>query len=276
MLKASIIVAFYNNVKSLEMILTALNNQYDNNFEVVIADDGSTDENVAKVKELAGGYKFNIHHVWQEDKGFRKNKILNQAILKANNDYLIFIDGDCIPQSNFVIDHLSQAEPNTCLNGRRADLSPKVSEKIKNKKHDEPNKLFKTYLTAIIFDYLLGNGKNIEKGFNISNPTLSSYLNRPSRKVKGVVGCNFSINKSDMLKINGFDERYEFPGVGEDSDIEYRLRLAGIKIKNIFFMANQIHLYHKELPRSQVNKDIFQQVQECKESYTKFGIHKEK
>ncbi|OLQ78868.1 glycosyl transferase [Photobacterium proteolyticum] len=271
MLKASVIIAFYNNVKSLKMILTALNNQYDDNFDVVIADDGSNDENVNEVKSLSSNYLFDIHHVWHEDKGFRKNKILNQAIMKATNDYLIFIDGDCIPQDNFVSDHLSQSEPCTCLNGRRADLSPTVSDQIREKDHAEPNKLFKSYRSAILSDYLRGKGKNIEKGFRITQPTLSAFLNR---KNKGLVGCNFSANKADLLSINGFDERYEAPGIGEDSDIDYRLRLAGVKVKNVFFMANQIHLYHVELPRSSVNEALFDKVRQEKIAYTPYGINK--
>lgn len=272
MIKASVIIAFYNNVKSLEMILTALNNQYENNFEVIIADDGSTNENVNKVRALAESYKFNIYHVWHEDKGFRKNKILNQSILMSTNDYLIFIDGDCIPQDNFVSDHLNQAEPNTCLNGRRADLSPGVSDKIRESVHTEPNRLFKLYRSAILCDYLMGKGKNIEKGFRITKPAISNFLNR---KNKGLVGCNFSAHKSDLLNINGFDERYEAPGIGEDSDIDYRLRLSGINVKNVFFMANQIHLYHIELPRSSVNEALFDQVRQEKIAYTQYGIQKD-
>ncbi|WP_019616003.1 glycosyltransferase [Psychromonas ossibalaenae] len=272
MLKACIIIAFYNNVTSLKMILTALNNQYENNFEVVIADDGSAEESVTQVKALSGDYNFAIHHVWHEDKGFRKNRILNQAILVSHNDYLIFIDGDCIPQDYFVADHLLQAEENTCLNGRRADLSPGVSDKIRETQHTEPNKIFKSYRNSIICDYLQGKGKNIEKGFRIRLQPFSAFLNR---KNKGLLGCNFSANKADLLKINGFDERYEAPGIGEDSDIEYRLRLSGVKVKNIFFMANQIHLYHTELPRSAVNEALFDQVRQENSASTKFGLRKD-
>ncbi|WP_028864319.1 glycosyltransferase [Psychromonas aquimarina] len=271
MLKASIIIAFYNNVTSLKMILTALNNQYENNFEVVIADDGSAEENVTQVEALSRDYNFDIHHVWHEDKGFRKNKILNKAIMAASNEYLIFIDGDCIPQDQFVVDHLTHAEKNVCLNGRRADLSPKVSDIIRQENTPHPNNLFKSHMLAILADYALSRGKNIEKGLRITWLPLSKFLNR---KDKGLVGCNFSAHKEDILKINGFDERYEAPGIGEDSDIEFRLRQADIQINNIFFMANQIHLYHKELPRSEFNVSLFRQVQEQQQYFTPYGITK--
>ncbi|UXI02786.1 glycosyltransferase [Photobacterium sp. TY1-4] len=253
------------------MILSALKNQYRDDFEVVIADDGSRDEIVEQINALIPEYPFQIQHAWHEDSGFRKNRILNQALLQASYDYLIFIDGDCIPQDNFVHDHLAHAAPNTCLNGRRADLSPSVSQTIREDDNTPPNQLFKTYWKAILTDYVRGHGKNIEKGLRIVNPTLSQYLNK---KDKGLVGCNFSLFKSSLLKINGFDERYESPGVGEDSDIEYRLRLDGVKIKNIFYLANQIHLYHTIRFRDSINQDIFLEVQRQQMKITPYGIEK--
>jgi glycosyltransferase involved in cell wall biosynthesis len=272
MLKASIIIAFYNDIKSLKMILSALNNQYQNNFEVIIADDGSRDEIVGQIKDLITDISYPIQHVWHKDNGFRKNRILNKALLKAQYDYLIFIDGDCIPQDNFVRDHLDHATQETCLNGRRADLSPSVSQTIRGDGSTPPNKLFKTYFKDIIADYLRGNGKNIEKGLRVTNPSISHWLNN---KNKGLVGCNFSLFKSSLLNINGFDERYESPGVGEDSDIEFRLRLDGIKVKNIFYMANQIHLYHQVRFRDSINKEMFMEVQRNEQKYTPYGINQE-
>lgn len=255
------------------MILSALNNQYRNDFEVVIADDGSCNHIVGQIKAVLSDFSYPIQHIWHEDNGFRKNRILNKALLQAKYDYLIFIDGDCIPQDNFVRDHLDHAVKKTCLNGRRADLSPSVSQSIRDDESTPPNQLFKTYFKDIAADYLRGNGKNIEKGLRITNSTLSHYLNNKKKK-KGLVGCNFSLFKSSLLNINGFDERYESPGVGEDSDIEFRLRLDGVKIENIFYMANQIHLYHKELPRSEVNLSLFRQIQEKRQYFTPFGIIK--
>ncbi|MCJ7978055.1 glycosyltransferase [Aeromonas veronii] len=92
-MKASVIIAFYNNLKALKIILSALNNQFEDNFEVIIADDGSREDVVSEIKAIQTGFSYHIKHVWHEDKGFRKNKILNQAVLLASNEYMIFIDG---------------------------------------------------------------------------------------------------------------------------------------------------------------------------------------
>lgn len=268
-MKASIIIAFYNNIKALRMILSSLQNQCDVDFEVVIADDGSRDEIVSEIHAIKDNYKFKISHVWHEDKGFRKNKILNEAVILAANEYLVFIDGDCIPQHHFVFDHIKEAMPDCFLNGRRADLSPCFSRKITEV---EPDNFVKNNLISMMAEYiLLGKGKNIEKGLRITNVFLNSRLNR---KAKGIVGCNFSLYKQDFLYVNGFDERYEAAGVGEDTDIEFRLKKAGFKCKNIFYMANQVHIYHKELPRDRVNDEIYASVVALGEYYTRWGIVK--
>tara|TARA_R110001583_G_scaffold9945_5_gene46333 strand:+ start:11146 stop:11976 length:831 start_codon:yes stop_codon:yes gene_type:complete len=267
--KASIIIAFYNNIQALTLVFSALEKQTENNFEVIIADDGSNDETLQAFSELSKKSKLNILHVWQPDSGFRKNRCLNKAIQASQSDYLIFIDGDCIPQSHFIEDHLSEAQQGICLNGRRADLSDKMTQLLRQS--ESPAQFIAENRYKLLYDYLLGNGKNIEKGFRITHPKLRKII---QKKNKGLVGCNFSLFKKDLLKVNGFDERYEAPGIGEDSDIDFRLCVEGIIIKPLFYKATQVHLYHKILPRSDVNEALFQQVKNEKKAWTDFGIIK--
>lgn len=59
-----------------------------------------------------------------------------------------------------------------------------------------------------------------------------------------------------MIDINGFDERYEAASIGEDSDVEYRLGLIGVKVKSLNHIAVQYHLYHKLQERPQKNLDL--------------------
>ncbi|WP_413700204.1 glycosyltransferase [Psychromonas sp. KJ10-10] len=267
--KASIIIAFYNNTTALALVFSALEKQTEKDFEVVIADDGSNEESLQTLQEMSQISTLNILHSWQEDSGFRKNRCLNKAIQASHSDYLIFIDGDCIPQSHFIEDHLSEAQAGVCLNGRRADLSDKMTSLLR--KSANPAKFIAENRYKMLHDYLLGNGKNIEKGFRITHPKLRKII---QKKNKGLVGCNFSLFKQDLLKINAFDERYEAPGVGEDSDIDFRLRLAGITIKPLFYKAIQVHLYHKILPRSDVNEALFKQIQNEGKAWTNYGIKK--
>lgn len=270
-MKVSVIISYYNKYQVLFLLLKALENQSVKNFDIIIADDGSNDESSDNINQYLKQSPLKVTRVWHEDKGFRKNKILNQAILASESDYLIFIDGDCIPQKFFVEDHIKNAELGFALNGRRVDLCPKMSSILLQ--NESPEIFFDQNKVNILTRYLfLSSGKNIEKGLRITCPKLKSYLNR---KTKGLVGCNMSFFKQDILDINGFDERYEAAGVGEDSDIDFRLRGNGLKIKNIFYQANQLHIYHQELPREKINDDIFNSVIQAKAYRTPFGIKKE-
>ncbi|MHB8336518.1 MAG: galactosyltransferase-related protein, partial [Ignavibacteriaceae bacterium] len=109
----------------------------------------------------------------------------------------------------------------------------------------------------------------VEKGFYFHNKVLRKYFNK---KKRGILGCNFSITKQDFLDINGFDERYEAPSIGEDSDVQFRLELNGVKINSLNNIAVQYHLNHKIQDRPQINLDLFEQVRKSKLSFTPFGI----
>ena len=104
----SILLATYNWPQALKLCLESLATQTDPDFEIIIADDGSTQSTT----QLIDSYKntLPITHLWQEDEGFRKTKILNQAIATAQGDYLIFLDGDCIVQPDFVERHRQLAQ----------------------------------------------------------------------------------------------------------------------------------------------------------------------
>ncbi|MFA7092697.1 MAG: glycosyl transferase family 2, partial [Arcobacteraceae bacterium] len=49
-----------------------------------------------------------------------------------------------------------------------------------------------------------------------------------------------------ILAINGFDETYTLPSVGEDVDLGWRFRGLGTELKSCRYNANLVHLYHKK------------------------------
>jgi glycosyltransferase involved in cell wall biosynthesis len=269
MVKTSVIAAFYNNIKYLKLILAGFERQTEKNFELIIADDGSTEEVVKEIETIASNYSFRIKHIWHPDRGFRKNKILNQAILASESDYLIFIDSDCAPHSRFVEEHLKEKESNTVLTGRRVNLSQKITDELTEQNVKEG--FLENHYLKIIDDGLFGKSYDVEKGFYLQNKFLRKTLNK---KYRGLLGCNFSLYKKDLLDINGFDERYEAPSIGEDSDVEFRLALNGVKAKSLNHIAVQYHLYHKLQERLQKNLDLFEYIKKSRIAYTPFGLIK--
>ena len=59
-------------------------------------------------------------HVWQPHEGFRRARILNQAIARARSEYLVFLDGDTLPHPQFIADHRRLGRRGAFIQGHRA------------------------------------------------------------------------------------------------------------------------------------------------------------
>jgi len=271
--KASVIIAFYNNIETLRLVFAGLSIQTFHDFEVIIADDGSKPEIIGKLKELQKEYEkyFSTQHIWHEDIGWRKNIILNKAILASNSEILIFIDGDCIPHPRFVEEHYINSEDNYALAGRRINMSHEVTKQLTE------TKIRNKYLQKVGFIRLIFNqafsktASHVENGIYIKNKVLRKWLRKENR---GLLGCNFSIKKADMLKINGFDERYNSAFAGEDTDVQVRLYNNGGHDKSVKHIAIVYHCYHPLRTFESVCLDILNSHIENKTTYTPFGIYK--
>lgn len=264
----TIVISFYNKIEFLKLIVAALERQSFTPFEVVIADDGSEAGVVEEIRHIMAQSSLTIQHLWHEDAGFRKTKILNEAIRKSSSDYLIFMDGDCIPHPKFIEEHYNNRELHVLLAGRRVYLSEKLSRTLTVQKIRDAY-LEKGFIIKLIADGLFGKSTHVIKGFYVKSRLLRKFLNR---SMKGVLGSNFSVHKQDLLAINGFDERYQAPAVGEDSDIELRLLWNNVKIKMVKNMAVQYHIHHRKLDRPSRNQDIFEKVKKEKQSFTPYGL----
>ncbi len=90
MMLISVIVTTYNREDALEAVLRSLARQTDQNFEVVVADDGSKQPTAALVESWKARIGHRLEHVWHEDRGFRAAEIRNRAILASRGDYCRF------------------------------------------------------------------------------------------------------------------------------------------------------------------------------------------
>lgn len=263
-------IAFYNNIPVIDLILASFEKQSFKDFEIIICDDGSKPEVVSWLKDRIDQMDIAVKHLWHEDIGFRKNRIMNWGIHHCDSDYMIFIDQDCIAHPHFVREHLEHRQKHTVLCGRRMDLTPWVTKML------TPEKIRQGFIQKNLW-WILPTGlymkdNNGGKGLYFKSSGLRHMANQ---KERGIVGCNFSLHREDLLKINGFDTRYEGPGTGEDSDIEYRLKLLGVKMQPFVNTAVQYHVYHKLQKRPSVNEEIFSQVQSEKKAVTDFGIQQQ-
>jgi glycosyltransferase involved in cell wall biosynthesis len=260
-------IAFYNNTAVLDLTLAALERQSFQDFEILICDDGSKPEAVQHVQNELNRLKNPARHLWHADLGFRKNRILNWGIHYCTSDYMIFLDQDCLAHPEFVREHVENRKAHSLLCGRRMDLTPWVSKRL------TPAKVRGGFIEKNLW-WILPTGlymkdNNGGKGLHLKNQFLRRWANQ---KERGIVGCNFSVHREDLLKINGFDFRYEGAGTGEDTDIEYRLKLLDVKMIPFVNTAVQYHVYHRLLKRISKNEEIFSQVQSEKKAVTDFGL----
>ena len=262
-------IAVYNAVRYLEFIFAALQRQSVMDFEVIVADDGSGPEIAELINTIRALVPFPINHVWQSDVGFRKNAMLNKAVNASQSDYLIFIDGDCLPHHAFVRDHLENRRQYGVLCGRRVNFSKQITERLDLEKIRSGQ--YERLSFNLLLDGLLARSSNLEDAIRLENTLIRRMLHWNRARI---LGCNFSLEKKLLEKINGFNEEYQAPGLGEDSDIAYRLELVGARLITLRYLAVLYHLYHPVIPIGEENKRIYERMVSAQEVVCRHGLQK--
>ena len=268
--KISIIISTYNAEEWLKKVLWGFNCQTYRNFEVVIADDGSGPKTKELLEEMQKEVFYNIIHVWQEDDGFQKSRILNKAVNACTAEYIIMTDGDCIPREDFVEVHYINKEKGYFISGGYYMLPMNISKMI----------TLEDIETQSCFDISWLKDKGIPKTFKNNKLTasglISKFLNTFTPTNASWNGHNSSGWKKDILNVNGFDERMQYGG--QDRELGERLFNFGIKSKQLRYSAVCIHLDHKrgyKTPESIAkNKEIRRQTKVDKSVWTHHGITK--
>ena len=254
-MKASLIISIYKNTQALKAVLDSLKRQTEQDIEVILSEDGDD----AQMAAFIASYDFPwpMQHLTQPDEGWRKEKALNKAVVAAKNDWLIFIDGDCVLHPRFIEYHVRYQQRGIMLAGKRVKLNPELSERcMKGEKF-------------CLFPYLFARRgcRYVEEAFYCKS---AEWFRR---KVKHLVGSNMSMSRADLIAINGFDENYVLPATGEDYDIEWRMIANGCKIVSLRNLAVQYHLYHKENWQDQKENMVYcREVQAQNKIYCEKGI----
>ena len=248
----SVIITTYNTPRFLEYCLLGYERQTVPDFELVVADDGSTAETRELIERFDRDTSMTLNHVWQEDRGYRKCRIQNKAIRASSGSYLIFADGDCVPHSKFVQDHLEGRLPKTALTSRRVKWGKQFTAGLTTEYIGSG--AYEAFDMRLISSFVCLDTKRLTRGVRITNNRLSPLLNL---RRKLLSGCSFSLAKEAMEAVNGFDEEYVGPGFGPDRDVHLRLEWAGYQVRSLMYKALQYHMYHPEVARPSKNKDRF-------------------
>ena len=268
-MRIALIITTYNRPDALSAVLDGCLAQTDPDFEVIVADDGSTRDTADLVAAYKARAPFPIKHVWQEDVGFRAAAIRNRALAATGADYIIFIDGDCVPSPEFVASHRRMAERGWFLSGNRMMLTQAFTVKVL---HDKlPIHSWRTR------DWLKARRQGqIERLLPLLRVNNAGWLRkRLPKRWQGAKTCNLSAWRDDLVRVNGLDESYTGWGL-EDSDLVIRLVRAGIYNKSARFSVPVFHLWHRENDRTNLeeNRLRLQQVLQATHVRATHGVDK--
>jgi glycosyltransferase involved in cell wall biosynthesis len=267
----SVIISTYNSPVWLEKAVWGYAAQSFENFEVVIADDGSSSETAMLIARLRRQTGLDIQHVWHNDRGFRKCRILNRAISVARGSYLIFSDGDCIPRRDFVERHYRLAKGGCFLSGGMLRLPRQLSEEIS----------VDNILSGQAFQFRWLRERQMPLTHKlrhlITSPRWAWWLDLLTTTRATFNGHNSSAWREDILRVNGFDERMGYGGL--DRELGERLMNLGIRPKQVRHATACMHLDHDRgyvnAEALAFNKRLRRQNQLARVTWTDFGIVQE-
>ena len=244
---AAVVVSTYNRPKALNLVLQGLFTQKIQARQIVVGDDGSTEE-TRDVVESWKSRGLPVEHCWHEDRGYRKSIIMNQAMRMVNQPLSIFTDGDCVPLEGFVRDHVGYAEAGHILAGPRMLASAALTRRLESG--------VESCLRRSIFWWLGQRAcRNINRLLPLIHLPDGAWRKSAPTKWEWVRGCNFSVETKQIWRVGGFEENL-FGWGPDDSDIAVRMINAGVRVKSLRFAAPVLHLWHKEESRVTLEQNL--------------------
>jgi len=240
----SVIVTTYDRPDAFDAVLRALAHQSDQNFEIVVADDGSGPATARVIERWASRPSLLVKHVWHPHQSFRGGEIRNRGIRASAGEYCIFLDGDCLARADFIATHRQLAEPRWFVAGNRVLLSRKLTEAV-----------LAEGLAAETWNFAALARERLRGGVNRLLPAcrlpLGPLRKRRRHDWEGAKTCNLGVARDDLDRVDGFDASYVGWGL-EDSDLAVRLFHAGVQRKDGRFATGVLHLWHAQSDRSQL------------------------
>jgi len=238
----SVVVTTYNRSDALALVLRALAQQDDRQFEVIVADDGSSALHQQRIQEELARSSVRAVHIWHPDVGFTAARVRNRGVAQSRGDYVVFLDGDCVPEPDFVRRHRALAQARCFVNGSRVLLSQRWTDQLLR----ESALPTQRSLAYWAWRRLRGDANKFAPRLRLG---LAGRQVQPAFVWRGIRSCNMGVWRQDFEHINGFDE--SFVGWGhEDADFVLRLHNAGVARLNGFWATEVYHLWHREAQRA--------------------------
>ena len=197
-MKVSVIISTNSSPSLLQKCLWGFEYQTYNNFEVLVTEEGQSQEIASLVTDFAERGVLNMRHLRDAGGLGREIAMLNRAVASTNSDYLIFSNDHCIPRNDFVEVHMKRARRQHFLSGGYFSIPHKVGGAIT--KEDIAT------LFAFNWRWLYYNGLQPGKLIGMTNQRLLDKLFEKFSSTIPWCGANASAWRDDVLSINGFNE----------------------------------------------------------------------
>ena len=184
-------------------------------FELIVTDDGSVDETATLVERFDRDAPFPVRFTTHPHTVFHAARVRNAGARASSAPYILYVDGDCVLPPDHVAIHLRARRRNRFALGESYRIEQELSQGL-------------TEEGAARGDFLNwslpAEQRRLERlhRMNVYN-TFVRHRNKPR-----LVSNNVGIWRSDLERVNGFDENYRGWGQ-EDDDLGRRLRAAGVR-----------------------------------------------
>ncbi len=199
-------------------------------FEVVVTDDGSTDETAEIVSQFRRSVDFPVHFTTHPHTIYHPARSRNEGAAATTAPYLLFLDGDCILPPNHVKIHLRRKEQNCAMLGFYYRMDQASSEHLTD-----------DIVRSGEYQHWDHRKERRRLFFRDLKIRFNGWRKHPTKHK--LAGCDVGIWRADFERINGFDENFQGWGQ-EDCDLGRRLIRAGVRTKSILRWTNLYHIWH--------------------------------
>jgi glycosyltransferase involved in cell wall biosynthesis len=235
-MRVAVVLSTYNQPEYLRLVLEGYARQERRPDRILVADDGSTGATAGMLDTAAQETGLSLLHIWHPDRGFRKTEILNHALRLAEEEVLIFSDGDCIPRRDFVSGHLTLTRTGFFVSGGYLKLPARTTAHVT--------------LDAIASGDLFRSRWLRSHGWSpghralrlLSHEPVAHALDRLTPTKPTWNGHNASAPRKHLVEVNGFDLDMHYGG--EDRVLGDRLRNSGISGIQARHRLPVVHLDH--------------------------------
>lgn len=233
--KASVIISSFNQKKRLKFSLNSIIKQDYDNYEVIVADDNSTDETVEMIKNIFKGVKISLNNK-SKYKKYTLADNWNTAAKLATGSRLIFTNGDNLFSSKFVSSHMDPLLKNDIIFGPNERTTEEIEQYLDCESHID----------------LLKLTKNIERDLRHDD---SAYTYNQIYNTWYPWGNNFSIPTNIFNSVNGFPSKDVYGG--EEKEL-----LDNVVFKHKTLIKSNVNAYTLHLWHPQYNNTSIKEKEE--------------